>query len=630
MSPGKLKSFKLPHIFIIIGIGILSTIPLLFCENYFADDIATHLPFAKYFAKQFWSGDLYPRWLYEANAGLGSPAFFFYPPVPYYFTSLFQPFLALLDDSGWSQLCLSSSLALVLSGITCYMWLEKISNRYSAIFGAIVYMLWPYHLGFDLYHRFAFAEFWAFVWLPLIAYYSVLALENHTIPHLLGLSFSLTLLIMTHLLTFILFFPFWLVYVVISVGIKRLTKILTVILIPTVIAFGLSAIYWYPAIKTQYNISPEAWWDLFNTNNLLFIDFPSQAFAIRYYEVIAILGAIVSILLFRMSAIHLASDKKLEVRYWIGTSLVSIFMMSILSQPIWSSVSILQKVQYSFRFHSILNIAISALVTLAVFSLKTPIILSKNLLKISKFALLISTLSVVVYFAIYYNFLAIGGAAFSLLLILACRIGIIDQPRSKYFLVTSILIISLILSSFLMVQKYILNRRNVGEHEVIAQAILVGKSPPEYRPRWVSKELFNLQDPWDTKQLIEVSEKSRSNMFAQGTGKVEIIDFLPRKIVLRENADVDSVLNIPQFYYSGWTALIKGESKTLKTMPSNSNGILQISIPPGEHDLILKLEAGYEERIGQFISFVTILITLVLAIKNFRAKKRRKINLEMP
>ena len=63
-----LKSMKSIHTYIIIFIGIVSTIPLIFCRNYYADDIAAHITFAKYFAEQFWLGDFYPRWLFKDGA----------------------------------------------------------------------------------------------------------------------------------------------------------------------------------------------------------------------------------------------------------------------------------------------------------------------------------------------------------------------------------------------------------------------------------------------------------------------------------------------------------------------------------------------------------------------------------
>ena len=422
---------------------------------------------------------------------------------------------------------------------------------------------------------------------------------------------------MTHLPTFIIFFPFWLVYVistlVSSQGLRKLGKLVYIALFPTLISLGLSAIYWYPAITTQDNISPDAWWLLYSPANFLFYRFPAQRFAFRYYEIIAILGTIISILLFLVAVRRLTGSKKHEITYWFGTSLISIFMMSTLSQPIWGALSVLQKVQFSFRFHSILNFAIAGLVALTVFSFKYPIALSKKILNIVIFSSLILAISAVIYRSVKYNSLAIGVAVFLILLLIAQQIKILEQPKNRYFLVAAILIISLTLSSFLMIRQFVLTRRSVGRHEVIAHGISVGKTPPEYRPRWVSEELFDLRDPWRTEKLVQTSRDVYSTRFAQGSGKVEINNWLPRRIDLKVSADVDSVINIPQFYYSGWTAVTRGESEVLKTMPSEE-GILQINVPSGEHNIKLKLSAGKEEKTSQVISSLSILTVLLMML----------------
>ena len=83
----KAKSINLLHIFGIVGVGLILTIPAIFNGVFEAHDLVPfHLKWSKHFSEQFWTGDLYPRWLLKMNAGLASPTFFFYSPIPYYFT----------------------------------------------------------------------------------------------------------------------------------------------------------------------------------------------------------------------------------------------------------------------------------------------------------------------------------------------------------------------------------------------------------------------------------------------------------------------------------------------------------------------------------------------------------------
>ena len=155
------------HLALIAGAGLLFAIPA-FVNGYLAGhDFFFHVMFSHHFTEQLWQGELYPRWMQQMNAGFGSPIFFFYAPLPYYITSL----LSLLlpgDLTGASALIFSATLALIASGITAYFWLREFTSSKFAVILAIVYMALPYHLAVDFYIRFAFAELWTFVWMPLI------------------------------------------------------------------------------------------------------------------------------------------------------------------------------------------------------------------------------------------------------------------------------------------------------------------------------------------------------------------------------------------------------------------------------------------------------------------------------
>lgn len=152
---------------IVLGVALVLVLPMLLTNCPQGHDIRHHLIFSHHFTEQFWQGELYPRWLQKMNAGFGSPTFFFYAPLPFWITALLSaPFW--IDKVTGYPLILSSSLALLGSGIAAYYWLQAQASRRLALLLALLYMALPYHLLVDLYMRFAFAEFWSFVWLPLI------------------------------------------------------------------------------------------------------------------------------------------------------------------------------------------------------------------------------------------------------------------------------------------------------------------------------------------------------------------------------------------------------------------------------------------------------------------------------
>ncbi len=161
---------KASHGMAIAGAGLVLTLPVLILGiPFLSDDAGFHAVWYTHFSHQLWAGDLYPRWLTGMNGGLGSPVFFFYPPLPYFLTSILRPFFR-SDPRGLHQLGVSASLALIASGFFTYLWLKYFVDQAAALAAAILYMAMPYHLAADLYVRGSFAEYWAFVWMPLVLY----------------------------------------------------------------------------------------------------------------------------------------------------------------------------------------------------------------------------------------------------------------------------------------------------------------------------------------------------------------------------------------------------------------------------------------------------------------------------
>ena len=136
-----------------------------------------NLTWASQFAEQVRAGVLYPRWMPKSFDGLGSPAFYFYPPLPFWIDAL----VSIVTANALSvpyRLAVSTTVILFLSGLAMHAWLLKISGkRTAALIGAIAYMAAPYHL-FDTYTRGAFAEITAYAVLPVVVLALRLTLEK--------------------------------------------------------------------------------------------------------------------------------------------------------------------------------------------------------------------------------------------------------------------------------------------------------------------------------------------------------------------------------------------------------------------------------------------------------------------
>ncbi|MBD1857189.1 MULTISPECIES: 6-pyruvoyl-tetrahydropterin synthase-related protein [Leptolyngbya] len=342
---------------ILSAIAVLILLPAIWHGVFDAMDLQFHLRWTEQFSEQFWNGDRYPRWLQNMNAGLGSPAFFFYAPAPFYFTSLFSNFFS-AEARQWGQLSSSIVLAMIASGFTVYLWLQQITNRRTALIGSLLYMALPYHLGVNLYWRFAFAEYWALVWLPLILYFTH-KLIHQSKSAIAGLSVSYALLIMTHLPTLVMFAPVSIAYVLIN-QVKAFWKVA----ISLTLAIALSAIYLLPALMTQDAISMNAIREggyLYSNNFLFsrkFLPYHNPYFWM-YLEGIAVGMIAIATCAFTVTA------KQRESRFWFGVSIVSFLMTTPISQPIWAILPALQRIQFPWRFNAVLLVSVTALIAIA-------------------------------------------------------------------------------------------------------------------------------------------------------------------------------------------------------------------------------------------------------------------------
>jgi hypothetical protein len=123
-----------------------------------------------YFRDGLAQGDLLPRWSMIANAGLGSPIFYFYPPLAYWVAalvaSLVAPLGSGLSDAG--AIAAACVIFRVGSLLTCAAWLRRHTDHSTALFGGAVYALMPYVALINPEVRLAYAETASGALLPLV------------------------------------------------------------------------------------------------------------------------------------------------------------------------------------------------------------------------------------------------------------------------------------------------------------------------------------------------------------------------------------------------------------------------------------------------------------------------------
>ncbi len=385
-----------------------------------------------------------------------------------------------------------------------------------------------------------------------------------------GFAVSYALLIMTHLIT-VLIFSIIPIFYILFLSVRRQRRNALIHLVAAfILGIGLSSIYLLPAMTTQEYVSMNAIMEgqYFYANNFLFGDsnFYKSKLAL-YLGLQTLLMGGLACCAFVMARTNSKVSLKRESNYWIIIAIAALFMTLPISKPLWEIFSVLQRVQHPWRFNVVLTVATTALLALAISSLK------KN----------------------------------------------VNLLTNKSLITGILLVTSLLLSGAVVI--YIYTSPALYTYTVLEKPINVDKTleisfdAREYRPRWVPLEIF---EPDIISHLGSSLPKAQLSV---GQGSLSIQQWKPRKIVLQTNASTDVELTLNQFYYPGWTARLDGKSQFLPVQPSQKEGLLHVKVPSGQHEVRVTLDTGVEERAGQIISAVFALITL-FAIFWFRELDR--------
>ncbi len=558
---------KFPPILFVVTAGLILSIPiLLYGFPFFSDDGKYHALWHVSFSQQLRQGELYPRWLSAMNNGLGSPTFFYYPPVPYYFSAFWQ-FLISNDTNGWYQLGFSAATALIASGVTAFFWLKKIAGQTAAVIAAILYMAMPYHLAIDLWVRGSFAEFGAFVWLPLILL-CVKKTGEGSKSAIFALAVCYALLIMTHLPTALIFSPVPLVYAVISGAPGQKLKHLFLILSAMLNGISLAAIYLIPALTMREFVSmPEMQRDDFYFANNFFVisTFWAMTGTTRILFVTCLTFGIA--LCFFLIGYFLRKGRVgKELIFWFVTAVSSCLMMTSLSQPIWQIASPLQNIQFPWRFNVLLVVATSAVVAIGFSNLKKPFPLSVKLMLSIALPITLSFVPITAY-QIWRVFPALR-----------------DLPE---------------------------------KHAKLNKQLQLRRDAREYRTIWATDAADKKMEGF----LEQFSLDEAQAEIVEGTGEVSVIEWKPREIILRLNSSTAVKIEVKRFYFAGLTAQTTDENEFFNLEPRIGSGLITLQVPAGQRTMAIRLERTRSEFVGQIVSAVSLLLSACVFLVWF-AKSR--------
>jgi hypothetical protein len=592
-------------------------------------DRAPHLEYQHFFNEQIAGGDLYPRWMPGLNQGRGSPIFFVQYPLPYYVAWG----LGHLIPNHWKgytethTLGLGIALATILGALFVYAWCTTFVDGQSAMLASLVFLTLPYFFSIDLYLRIAVGEFWALTMMPLLFYF----LERRSSrPRraFAGLAVAFTLVLLSHLFTAVLCVVVTLAYAMWrSEPSKRLSAALQTagaLLLGT----ALAAVYTLTVFAHRHFLHPESMLTLGGANysplSQMFpynaSTFPVDTRGWRFlggaarcmagaaiclvgyacYELrrergayLRIFWAAISILTLgstilaghlpglgevpgAMSVSHVLVEQRAHIflgsfltleatllcfwflprqiesslaEFLVGMALLVYLMMTRWSLVVWNNIHPLWSMQFPWRLNVFLTIATTGLAALAISNL------GKRPLRER---VVFSILAILVWG------LVAGGAA---------RAGYVEDTFWE-------------------------------------------TRPVAYEPTLLDPALSVYARVKSLQEALDVKPSKDGNLdvvVTAGTGNAKVRMVNPRLINLYATCETDCTLQIGQFFYPAWRAYLAQGGTEIPLRASSPGGLMEISLHPGASGVVVALPRGWSERIGPWVSLVSLILVVVIA-----------------
>lgn len=304
-----------------------------------ATDIIFYSTVLKHFSAQFWSGDLYPRWLDGANAGLGSPVFVYYPPAAFYIASLFQ-WLSPVDPHGLGRFVICVQLAVIACGISAYYWLRQTLSERQAQKGGLIYAAFP-SIALVLYYDYGMPQLWALAQMPLL-----LLLFTHRLCqnrpgafHLLALSYAL--LALTHLPSTLIFCLVPLCYAAFFAPKGKQLQLF----LKAGCAGALGALI------ASFSLIPSRLAEEFIMTHYFLSG--NGDYVLNFWKVRNLVAVFIVMLPLAGFFMELPKPRKQfisrQVVFWMGVIAAGIFMTSYLSKFLWDTIPPLRYMQFPWR-----------------------------------------------------------------------------------------------------------------------------------------------------------------------------------------------------------------------------------------------------------------------------------------
>jgi uncharacterized membrane protein len=522
---------------IIIFVATLATLPILLRGLPNGDDAAMHYRRANDFIEALREGQAYPRWLPNSNYKQGNPVMLYYPPLPYYVVAAFNSIIR----NPMLAVCLGCWFALTASGLTMYKFSRALLPPAFSLLAALLYTIAPYHL-FDLYHRSALSEFWAFAWLPMVADAALRIASGKGLQATLYFALSYALLLLTHVtiaFEMTLFLPVF--FLLLTRDFRRILQAAAA----SLLGLLMSAIFLVPLIFEVKYIRIDRALRISFVNFFLFEHLgrlfqanlfpPPEGRRDAYLDGVNLTALSIALLLLISAFIIWRNRQGLRQPPWLknltlaagAVSALSLLLTTRLTTLLWRNITQFAYIQFPFRWLTITILSAAMLAAIAASLLAG----EKNLRAVSRFAFLLA-------------------------LLLTVAVSVLLVMRASY------------------------NRQELD-------AGLSDLEVAEYRTIFLDRQ----------KRLDEFEKPPVLGI--EGEATVQPLDDFGYQQSYQIQAQTLSTIKLRTLYFPGWVA--RADGIPIEVAPSKE-GTIQFTLEPGEHLLTLNFSDTPPRRAGNYLS----------------------------
>lgn len=337
-------------------------------------DVAQHLRFAVAYQDAILNGSFIPVWPLTDNLGFGSVGIRFYPP----FADVVLAVTQIFTGDWYRTLEIDSFLWMFPGSIGIYFWVKEFRPPMHAALAATLYAVMPYHI-LQIYQFQLYSEFVASAILPFCFLFATKIIKRDNTVDIWSLAVSCSLLILTHIPTSIIGFGCLGLYVSLIINWKSPLKKLGRFALSMALALASSSFYILRVVtevaQLKHNTAE------YSTG---FYDYRLHFFPVLYnygenYWLLFLwvldLSILVTLLVYipltfsliRLKNFSVANkvERKMLVAVFV-TGLFSLFMLTNGSEFVWSTVTVLQKIQFPWRFMTVATLMGAVSLSLAI------------------------------------------------------------------------------------------------------------------------------------------------------------------------------------------------------------------------------------------------------------------------